>query len=281
MNRPAKIAAIQFDVRQGASDANRNRSCDLARQAAAAGASLIVLPECCIGGLIFDNRDEIRAVSERIPGPSTQAWSEVSRETGAWIVGGLSEIEGAKIYNSAVLVGPDGEWYRHRKMHLRGIEQRLFDVGDALSYTDTPLGRIGLAICYDMWFPEVCRGYALAGVDVVAAPANWNKSLRTADAFDAHSLPQGYHLMAATALTNELLVVAADRIGVERGVTFLGTSCIFGPSGEALCPAASHDQEQILLADWPDIAAVRALGGPHLGQRQPAAYERVTGMGGS
>ncbi|AOB26087.1 MULTISPECIES: nitrilase family protein [Bordetella] len=275
MTPTGKIAAIQFDVRQGENDANRARSCALARQAAAAGARLIVLPECCIGGLVFDSRDEIRAVSETVPGPSTRAWSQVSRETGAWIVAGLSETDGEKIYNTAVLVGPGGELHRHRKLHVRGNEQRLFDVGDALTRVDTPLGRIGLAICYDMWFPEVCRNYALDGVDVVAAPANWSKSIRTADAFDAYGLPQGYHLMAATAVSNELVVVAADRVGTERGVAFLGTSCIFGPSGEELCPAASRGEEQILLADWPDIATIRAQGGPHLGQRQPAVYPVV------
>lgn len=272
MTQHGKIAAIQFDVRQGENAANRDKSCALARQAAAAGATLIVLPECCIGGLIFADRDEIRAVSEPVPGPSTQAWSQVSRDTGAWIVAGLSEVDGEKIYNTAVLVGPEGQFHRHRKMHVRGLEQRLFDVGDTLTHADTPLGRIGLAICYDMWFPEVCRRYALDGVDVVAAPANWNKSVRTAEAFDTYGLPQGYHLMAATAVSNEMVIVAADRIGAERGIAFLGSSCIFGPSGEELCPTASRDTEQILLADWPDIEVIRAQGGRHLEQRQPAAY---------
>jgi len=272
MARRGKIAVIQFDVQQGENALNRDKSCALVQQAANAGARLVVLPECCIGGLVFTGRDAIRAVSEPIPGPSTDAWHQLSRKTGVWIVAGLSEIDGERVYNTAVLIGPDGQRFRHHKMHLAGAERQLFDAGDRLTCADTPLGRIGLAICYDMWFPEVCRGYALNGVDVVAAPANWYKNMRTRHAFDSYGLPQGYHLMAAAAISNELVVAAADRIGTECGVTFLGSSCIFGPSGEELCPTASRDTEQILLADWPDIEGIRARGGRHYAQRQAAAY---------
>jgi predicted amidohydrolase len=272
MHRNFKIAAVQFEPLQGEIERNRANTQRLVRSAAAQGASLVVLPECCIGGLIFADRDEIRAVSETIPGPSTALWSALSRETGAWIAAGLSEREGDKVYNSAVLVGPSGELHRHRKLHVRGIEERLFDVGDALRCFETPLGRVGLAICYDMWFPEVGRALADAGADIVASPSNWNKSPRIAEPFDRFGLSQPYHLLAAAAIANEVVVVGANRIGLERGVEFYGASCILGPSGEELTPVASRDREEILVAQLPDVAAVRAIGGRHLRHRQPASY---------
>jgi 5-aminopentanamidase len=278
MSSKPKIAAVQFEPLHGQNDVNRAKTCALVREAAAAGAKLIVLPECCIGGMVFASRDELRSVSEPIPGPTTDAWSKVSRETGSWVVGGLSEVAEGKIYNSAVLIGPEGQLHRHRKMHIRGgMEKEVFDLGRQLTCVDTPLGRIGLAICYDMWFPEVCRSYALQGADIVAAPANWLGSVRTTHPYDAHGLPQGYHLLMVNAMCNELVVVGADRIGKEGGIQFLGTSCIFGPSGEELCKPASRDSEQIIYCEWPEIESVRKAAGftRHLEQGQGAAYTHL------
>lgn len=272
MEPNSRIAAVQFEPLQGEIERNRAATARLIRAAAAQGAALVVLPECCIGGLIFAGRDEIGRVSETIPGPSTALWSALSRETGAWIAAGLSERDGDRIYNSAVLIGPSGELHRHRKLHVRGLEEQLFDVGGELRCFATPLGRIGLAICYDMWFPEVSRSLALAGADIVVSPSNWNKSPRTAEPFDRFGLSQPYHLLAATAIANELVVVGANRIGTERGVEFYGASCILGPTGEELTPVASRDREEILLAQLPDVEAVRAIGGRHLRHRQPAGY---------
>jgi 5-aminopentanamidase len=106
----------------------------------------------------------------------------------------------------------------------------------------------------------------------VVSPSNWNKSPRIANPFDRSGLPQPYHLLAATAIANELVVVGANRIGVERGVEFYGSSCILGPSGEELTPMASRDREEILLAQMPDVQAVRAIVGRHLRHRRCASY---------
>jgi len=266
-----KLAAIQFDPIQGELEANRERSCRLIECAAQADASLIVLPECCTGGIIFDNREAVRAVSETVPGPSTNAWVALSRRSGTWIVAGLSEREGDKLYNAAVIVGPHGELFRHRKLHVCGNEILCFDRGERLTCVETPIGKVGVGICYDLWFPEVARAYAIAGATVIATPANWLGSPRLSDAFDEYGLPQPYHILVATAICNEVVVIAADRVGHEKGTTFLGTSCILDVTGRNLCAPGSCEGEAILIAEMPDVQAVRTLGGSHLARRR-ASY---------
>lgn len=269
-----RLAAVQFAPVLREVEANRAASVNLIERAATGGAQLIVLPECCIAGYMFSSRDELALFAEPIPGPSVRAWQDVSQRTGAWIAAGLAERAGDRVYNSAVLVGPSGELHVYRKLHLWGIERQLYDAGSDMICVQTPFGKIGLAICYDLWFPELGRKLALAGATLIAAPANWSRNPKTPGGVDRLGLPLGYYVSAATACVNELVVVSADRTGEEGGVRFLGSSCIMGPNGRELALPACAEEDTIIYADWPDVEAIRRAGHSHLNARRPDVYDR-------
>src|SRR5579864_5150531 len=143
-------------------------------EAAVADARLLVLPECAIPGYMFGSREEGLEYAEEIPGPSTEALERECARLDLYAVCGLLERDGDSLRNAAVLVGPDGLIGTYRKTHLPflGVD-RFVTPGDALPVYETPLGRIGIEICYDLRFPEVTRTLALKGADMVAHPTNF------------------------------------------------------------------------------------------------------------
>src|SRR5580693_5738204 len=134
-----------------------------------------------------------------------------------------AERAGNALYNSAVIVGPSGYVGTFRKVHLWGAENLFFEPGDlGFPVFKTPIGRIGVAICYDGWFPETFRLQALQGADVVCVPTNWvpipgQEAGRPAMANILHQ---------AAAHSNSLFIACADRVGTERGQLFEGQSVI-------------------------------------------------------
>jgi predicted amidohydrolase len=173
------VAVAQIDPKLA--EKERNLDACLARldEAAAQGAELLVLPECAIPGYMFESAEEALPYAEEIPGPSTEALEEASSRTGAHVVCGLLERDGDRLHNAAVLVGPDGLLGSYRKTHLPflGVD-RFVTPGDELPVWDTPLGRIGVEICYDLRFPEVTRTLALRGADIVCHPTNFPVAAR-------------------------------------------------------------------------------------------------------
>ena len=124
---------------------------------------------------MFDDAAEARAASEPIPGPATEAIVGACRETGSLAVIGMLESAGDVLYNSAVLCGPEGVIGVYRKTHLPflGVD-RLTRLGPGpYEVFDTPIGRIGMLICYDLRFPEATRCLTLAGADILVLPTNW------------------------------------------------------------------------------------------------------------
>ena len=107
-------------------------------------------------------------------GETTAAWSEAARRHNIYIVAGIAERAGGALYNSAVVLGPSGYIGTFRKVHLWAAENLFFEPGDlGFPVFKTPIGRIGVAICYDGWFPETFRLQALQGADIVCVPTNW------------------------------------------------------------------------------------------------------------
>jgi predicted amidohydrolase len=207
--------------------------------AAAAGAQLLVLPECVIPGYMFDSAAEAMPFAEEIPGPSTEALAAACSRLGAHVVCGLLEREGDNLYNAAVLVGPDGLIGSYRKTHLPFLGVDRFAVpGDELSVYDTPLGRIGLEICYDLRFPEVTRTLALAGADIVAHPT----------AFPVAARIQTELITLARAAENRIYLLTANRCGKERRAEFCGWSQIVDPFGVRLVEAGATE-EALLVAE--------------------------------
>ena len=219
----------------------RNLETYLARfdDAAAAGARLLVLPECALPGYMFDSAEEALPFAEEIPGPSTEVLADHCRRLGTHVVCGLLERDGDELHNAAVLVGPDGLLGTYRKTHLPflGVDRYVVP-GDELDVFDTPLGRIGIEICYDLRFPEATRTLALKGADIVAHPTNFPVAARI----------QTQLITFSRAAENRIYLLTANRVGKERWAEFCGWSQIVDPYGRRLAEADETD-EALLVAD--------------------------------
>ncbi len=239
-NRTLRVAAVQVDPQIGAKADNLATVEAKIREAALRGASLIVFPECALTGYGFRSRGEALSLAEPIPGPSTDAIVRICRELNVFVVVGMLELDGERLFNAATLLGPDGVVGTYRKIHLPflGVD-RFVDPGDRpLAVFEADGVRLGLHICYDGSFPETARVLTLLGADLLLLPTNWPvQSTSTAD-----------HLPATRAIENVVYVMAVDRVGTERGCSFAGRSSIVDPDGNILAKASPVEPE-ILYAD--------------------------------
>jgi N-carbamoylputrescine amidase len=242
-----KVACIQMQPAIGKVEVNVAHSIGLINRAVALGAKLVVLPELSNTGYMFLSREEAFAVSEPIPdGRTVRAWSEVAAKHRLHLVAGICERAGAKLFNSAVLIGPDGYIGTFRKVHLWNEENLYFEPGDlGFPVFHTAIGRIGMAICYDGWFPETYRLAALQGADIVCVPTNWVPIPGQAQGREA----MANILTMAAAHSNSIYIACADRVGTERGQSFEGQSLIVGHTGWPVAGPASRDKEEILIAE--------------------------------
>jgi len=255
-NDPARpllqVSCIQFEPIIGDVASNLAQSCALIREAASSGSRLIVLPELANTGYVFESLEEARTLAETVPdGPSARAWSELAKELGVYLVAGITERDGDILYNSALVTGPDGYIGKFRKAHLWDRENLFFAKGNlGFPVFDTALGKVGVAICYDGWFPETFRQLALQGAEIVCIPTNWVPMPDQPS--DEAAMANVLHRAAAH--SNGIFIACADRIGVERGQPFEGQSLIVGPRGWTLAGPASRDKPEILTAEV-DLAA--------------------------
>lgn len=249
-----RVACIQMEPRFGDTASNVAQTLELIARAADDGAKLVVLPELANTGYVFETREEAFALAETIPdGPTSQAWAKIAAERGLFIVAGITEREGEALYNSAVVIGPQGHVGTYRKTHLWGNENLFFEPGNnGFPVFQTAIGRIGVAICYDGWFPEVYRLQALQGADIVCVPTNWVPIPGQAPGREA----MANILAMAAAHSNSLFIACADRIGTERGQPFEGQSLIVGHTGWPVAGPASKAGEEILVAEV-DLGAAR------------------------
>jgi N-carbamoylputrescine amidase len=249
-----KVACCQFEPRIGEKDFNINLSLEYISKAASNGAQLIVLPELCNTGYVFKNRDEALSLSEEIPsGKSVVSWEKVARDNNVYIAAGICEREDVTLYNSAVLIGPDGYIGTFRKIHLWNEEKLIFNPGNlGVPVFETEIGKIGMLICYDIWFPEAHRQCSLQDADIICVPTNWVPMPEQAP----NVPPMAVHICMTNAHVNGIFIAAADRIGIERNQPFLGNSIIVGPKGWAVSGPASADKEEIIMATC-DFSKVR------------------------
>jgi predicted amidohydrolase len=241
-----RVAVAQMEPKLGERERNLESCVARLEEAAAAGAELLVLPECAIPGYMFDSVDEAMPFAEEIPGPSTEALATACRDLDVHVVCGLLERDGDLLRNAAVLVGPDGLVGKYRKTHLPflGVD-RFVAPGDELNVYETPLGRIGVEICYDLRFPEVTRTLALRGADIVAHPTNFPVAARI----------QTELITVARAAENRIFLLTANRVGKERWAEFCGWSQIVDPFGKRLAEAG--ETEEALLVAEIDIEQAR------------------------
>lgn len=266
-----RVAAARTAPRVGDLQGNRARSAEAIEQAAAAGARLVVLPELASSGYQFADRAEAMAAAEPLDGPTVALWRSLADRHDVVVVGGICELGGDVLRNTAVVVDAGGLRAVYRKLHLWGNEVELFAAGDAPApVVETAAGRLGLAVCYDLWFPEQTRGLALADADVLTIPANL-----TGDA-PQPGLPHIDVITAiATAHLNRVHVVLADRCGIERGHRYLGAALVVDAAGRLLAGPPDGDAPALAVADI-DLAQARdKRWGPHndlIGDRRPEHY---------
>jgi predicted amidohydrolase len=277
---PGRIAVAALQTHPVIGDVERNLAGITAAvtSAASAGARLVVLPELCTTGYMFADRDEALPLAEPVPsGPATQSLLALCRDLDLYLAAGIAERgDGDALYNSAVLLGPAGHIGTYRKLHLWDNENTIFRPGDAgLPVYQTPLGNIGLLICYDAWFPEAFRALALQGADAVCLPTNWVPIPGQQPGKPAMALS----LCQAAAHVNSMHVIAADRVGTERDQPFIGQSVIVGPTGWPLAEPASGDRTEIVTAVT-DLTSGRGLRhwnkhNDPLRDRRPGVYRPI------
>lgn len=279
MSRTVRIAVAQYAPRVGDVAGNHSAAVHWARRAAAEGVELLVLPELASSGYVFASEAEASASAQDARhGELVAGLTEVCAAAAMHCVVGVNEQDGGVRHNSAVLIGPQGHLATYRKLHLFNDEQSWFEPGGELPVVELPFGRVGMVICYDLWFPEAARALALAGAEVIAVPTNWVASFRR-QLFDAAGYCMGDIVAMATAGQNGVFIACADRVGVEREVRFLGCSVIVGPDGWPLQGPAGPEEETLLLADV-DLDGVaagqRRTPRNHLiGDRRPDSYNAV------
>ena len=198
---------------------------------------LIVLPELASTGYKFEDRNEAIVLSERAENSRyLEFLAGIAAEKSCYIVSGFNEREGEKLYNSSVLMGPDGIIGIYRKLHLFWDEKKIFEPGNlGLPVFDTGIGKIGMLICFDWMFPEAWRVLALKGVHFIAHPANL-------------VLPYCQSVTPSYSLVNRIYIITANRLGTEEHLTFTGNSVISNPKGKVIA-YGSVDKEEVITAD--------------------------------
>ncbi len=208
---------------------------------------LIVLPELCSTGYSFLSRQELSKYAETIPaGETTQTLINIARKKNLCIVAGLAERYDNHIYNSAVLVKPDGKVKIYRKAHLFYKEKFIFNKGNTkfLVHSFNNI-KIGVLICFDYIFPEATRSLALAGAQIICHPSNL-------------ILPYAQKATITRAIENRVFFIMANRVGQEkRGskhLKFNGRSQIISPDGEILVKAGPKEEKVKIVNIKPELA---------------------------
>ena len=222
--REVTIAVAQMKPKLGEQEDNLvTMSETISKIASQQRVDLIVFPELITSGYELGVR--FTELAQRIPGPTVNLMAQRANEHGVYIAFGMVSKERVEsvLYNSAVLVGPDGELLDvYNKVHLRGEERMAFREGFKLPIIPTEVGNIGLMIGYDLAFPEVARSLALDGADLLVVLANW----------EAANIDEWKTYIRARAYENSVFVAAANRIGEDVTLTFGGESMIVGPRGQ-------------------------------------------------
>jgi predicted amidohydrolase len=237
------VAVVQTGPRFGDIAANVARIVELI---SSEDAELYVIPELALSGYLFESTDEAFSLSQAPEAPEFDPIAEVGRAKGAVVVVGFAERAGSDVFNSSLLISPDGGRATYRKIQLFWGEKAVFRPGDRPPDTVEVAGvRLGMMICFDWIFPEVARSLALQGADIICHPSNL-------------VLPYCQEAMVTRCIENKVFAITANRVGTEeragRSLTFTGLSEIVAPSGEILA-RASADREEVLVVEIDPLAA--------------------------
>jgi predicted amidohydrolase len=269
-----RVAACQIDPQLGEVDRNLERIERAVADAAAQGPKLIVLPEAATTGYVFESLDEALTVAHRASAVADDRLAALAAEHGVALIVGTLEAEGNEVFNTALIYAEDGRRYRYRKVHLPylGVDRFATPGPDAPAVYDLAGMRVGVLVCYDLRFPEAARICALEGADLIALPTNWPEGVQFHPGIFAPS----------RAAENHVYLLACDRVGEERGTTFIGRSILLDTNGKELARASDTEEETIVgEVDW-ELARQthhRRIPGEHewdtIGDRRPGLYGRI------
>jgi len=256
-----RVALIQMDVVLGSPEANRARAARMIGATCSAGCDLVVLPELWTTGYALDR---IRDLAEPLNGETAKFLEWLAREYSAYIVGSIPELDASgRIYNTAVVVGPEGVAGFYRKVHLfKPMEEHLyFTPGDRVEVLNTRCGPIGVTICYDLRFPELFRKLTLKGARMVVVPAEW----------PCARVSHWEVLIKARALENQIFVAAVNRVGSDGRYEYCGASMIVDPWGAEVVKLGGVEAAVVVDIDLATVDRVRKLL-PVLEDRRPDIY---------
>jgi N-carbamoylputrescine amidase len=282
--RTLNVALVQ-ERNQGSAEANLDRIARRVAEAAAAGAKLVLLQELH-NSAYFCQHESVSEfdLAEAIPGPSTERLGALAKQHGVVIVGSLFERRAAGLYhNTAVVLESDGRLVgRYRKMHIPDdpgfYEKFYFTPGDlGFEPIDTSVGRLGVLVCWDQWYPEAARLMALAGAELLLYPTaiGWDPS----DTQDEKDRQRMAWILShrGHAVANGLPVLSCNRVGHESspldaaGIDFWGNSHVLGPQGEFLAEAGNGPELLVADVDLARSEHVRRIW-PFLRDRRIDAY---------
>ena len=244
MDNQVTVSVVQMNCIRGEKQRNLARAEKFIDEAARRGSRLVVLPELFSTGYRVEWDDE--KLAETIPGPVTDWMRILAKKHSLYLAGAIIEKddETGQLYDTAVLVGPEGIEGKHRKMHLWSGEEKRFGNGTELQTVTLPFATVGMLICYEIGFPEQSRVLTEKGADIILFPSAFGKA--RAHVWDVAS--------RARALENGVFVLACNRTGTEDDTVLGGLSRIVSPSTQVLASACA-DGEAVITADL-DLTAV-------------------------
>ena len=263
-----RISLAQMDISQGKPDENLAKARQMTERAAKQSADIVVLPELWSTGYDLENAAAYSTPTDR------GIFAEMSSLAGEYdihVLGSCLSLLGPDRFgNTAAFFGSGGEMLgEYTKIHLFRLmdEHKYLSAGAHMTIVETRWGKAGLAICYDLRFPELFRAYALADARIVFLPAEWPHP----------RLGHWQTLLRARAIENQIYVIACNRVGVSEDTHFCGHSCIIDPWGEVVAEAG--EDEELLTAeidmDRVDQARARI---PVFADRSPEAYRNVSSI---
>ena len=245
MEETLKVAAIQFNIILGDIDQNLSAAEAALRRVATQGVRLAVLPEMWSSGYDYKRLAKHAAETPRV----LDRICRLTAEYPMVVIGSLPEASEGKIYNTAYVVDCGKILGSYRKLHMFSTmgEDRFLAPGNRTLVVPTSEGRIGVAICYDLRFPELFRKMALEGAEIICLPAEWPK-------------PRQEHwrtLLRARAMENQLFVVAANCCGIQGKLDFFGMSLLLSARGEVLAEGGEIAAELITTFNYQEMVDYR------------------------
>lgn len=224
--RELNVAIVQMAPELGKMEANIARMADWIRIIATAQpVDIIIFPELSVTG--YEGGQRFAQMAQRVPGAASNVLGQHASEFGVYVLVGMAVKEKVEtvLYNSAVLIAPDGSLAgEYRKIHLPAEERLVFRPGYKLAPIETEFGVLGIMLGWDLVFPEVARNLVLDGAEVLLLPSAW----------EARNMAIWRNLLVSRAYENEVFLAAANSIGIEPSYTFGGESAVLGPQGDIL-----------------------------------------------